>query len=381
MAIFRHRAAQLVIVLVLVISVAVLVLANRAASPAAPRLRVSGPLLVNQDNQPVILRGVDRSGGEYACVQGQGIFVGPADQSSVSAMKSWGINAVRLPLNEACWNGESYAPRRYSGKTYQHVVESYVNLLVANGITVILDLHWTDGRYTGPSHGCSSAEAVCQKPMPDAAQSIPFWASVASIFKGNGNIIFDLFNEPYPDRALSSPRAAWQCWLHGGGYCSPGIDYQVAGMQNLVDAVRSAGANNVIMVGGLSFSNNLTQWLQHTPYDPDHALIASWHSYNFNSCSAEECWQAEIAPVIARIPVIADEIGENDCGDRYVTPLMSWLDQRATGYLAWSWNPAPACNGMENLITGSAGTPTAYGAGIRAHLRSLASEQHAAQAT
>ena len=48
---------------------------------------------------------MDRSGTEYACVQGNGIFDGPNDQASITAMKSWGVNAVRVPLNEACWNG------------------------------------------------------------------------------------------------------------------------------------------------------------------------------------------------------------------------------------------------------------------------------------
>ena len=72
------------------------------------QLRVSGNELVRASGQQVVLRGVDRSGTEYECVQGHGIFDGPSDQASVSAMRSRGINAVRVPLNEACWNGESY---------------------------------------------------------------------------------------------------------------------------------------------------------------------------------------------------------------------------------------------------------------------------------
>jgi hypothetical protein len=38
-------------------------------------------------------------------------------------------------------------------------------------------------------------EADCQKPMPDSAESVPFWSSVATAFKGNDAVIFDLFNE------------------------------------------------------------------------------------------------------------------------------------------------------------------------------------------
>ena len=145
------------------------------ASTAAPQLHVSGNKLVDANGNTVVLHGMDRSGTEYECVQGSGIFDGPSDQASITAMKSWGpVNAVRVPLNEACWNGESYVDSAYAGSTYQQAIVNYVNLLNSNGIAAILDLHWTDGAYTGSSSGCSSAEAVCQKPMPDAAEAIPF---------------------------------------------------------------------------------------------------------------------------------------------------------------------------------------------------------------
>ncbi|HET7247946.1 MAG TPA: cellulase family glycosylhydrolase [Streptosporangiaceae bacterium] len=221
----------------------------------APQLHVSGNKLVSPAGAQVVLHGVDRSGTEYACVQGNGIFDGPSDQASISAMKAWGVNAVRVPLNEACWNAESYVNPAYAGANYQNAIKAYVSLLNSNGMVAILDLHWTDGAYTGPSAGCSSAQAVCQKPMPDAAQAIPFWTSVAQAFKGNNAVVFDLFNEPYASRATGSATSGWQCWL-GGGTCA-GISYQVAGMQSLVNAVRSTGAANVIVLGGEEYANDL----------------------------------------------------------------------------------------------------------------------------
>jgi endoglucanase len=235
---------------------------------------------------------------------------------------------------------------------------------------VILDLHWSDGVYTGNSSGCSSAKAICQKPMPDLAESVPFWSSVASTFKGNNSVIFDLFNEPYPDRALPTETAAWECWRNGGAYCEVGIHYPVAGMQTLVNTVRSTGATNVIMLGGLAYANDLSQWLAFEPTDPDHNLVASWHSYNFNSCSNESCWNSQVAPVMAKVPVIVGEIGENDCADDYIDPLMSWLDSKSTSYLAWSWNTGAMCAGPK-LITNYDGSPSSFGAGYKAHLRAF----------
>jgi hypothetical protein len=342
-----------------------------APGGTAPQLHVSGNELVNSAGQRVVLRGVNRSGPEWMCVQDYGIFDGPHNQAAVSAMLKWDINAVRVPLNEACWNGESYVNPAYSGANYKRAIKAYVHLLNANGIVAILDLHWTDGAYTGPSAGCSSARAVCQKPMPDAAQAIPFWTSVAHAFKGNDAVIFDLFNEPYASRATGSTGSGWRCWLHGG--TCPGISYRVAGMQSLVNAVRSTGATNVLMLGGEEYSNDLRQWLSHEPADPDHDLAASWHSYNFTStCSHRSCWNFRVAPVIAKVPVIAGEIGENDCASSYIRPLMRWLDSESTSYLGWTWNAEFNCSSGPALITRWGGHPTAYGSALRAHLRSLA---------
>ena len=337
---------------------------------AAPQLHVSGNKLLNVSGQQVILRGVDRSGTEYACVQGNGIFDGEVDQAAVTAMLSWKVNAVRVPLNEACWNAESYVTAADAGTNYINAIKSYVSLLNSNGLVAILDLYWTDGTYTGPSAGCSSAQATCQKPMPDAAQAIPFWTSVANTFKGNDAVIFDLFNEPYASRADNNNSAeGWQCWATGSP-CT-GISYPVAGMQQMVNAVRGAGANNVIMLGGEEYANDLTGWLANEPTDPDHNLVASWHSYNFNTCSSQSCWTSQIAPVIAQVPVIAGEIGENDCAGGYITPLTTWLDSQNTSYLAWAWNADFNCSSGPGLVTDYVpGDPTAYGAAYKSHLAS-----------
>jgi len=343
-----------------------------SSAPGTPQLRVSGNKLVNASGSQVVLHGVDYAGTEYDCTKGTGIFVGPTSQASVTAMKKWDINVVRLPLNEACWNGDTYVNSRYAGENYRASIRSYVDLLNSNGIAVILDMHWSAGVYTGVSHLCSSAKALCQKPMPDAAGSIPFWSSVATIFKGDDLVIFDLFNEPFPDEALPTEAAAWTCWLNGGSTCYPGISYKAVGMQTLVNTVRATGADNVIMIGGLSFANDLTEWIKYEPYDPDHNIAASWHSYNFNKCNNWKCWQTEITPVATVVPVIVGEIGSNDCSDDYIDHLMNYLDSVSTSYLAWSWNADFNCG----LISNWSGTPTVKGKGYESHLQAVAKTEH-----
>lgn len=246
-----------------------------------------------------------------------------------------------------------------------------MNLLTANGINVVLDLHWTVGQYSGPGAGCPDVNATCQKPMPDAQFTPTFWSQVATAFKGNTAVIFDLFNEPFPDAAnnFSNPTAAWTC-LRDGGTCT-GIGYQVAGMQSLVNAVRATGATNIIMVGGLTWTNDLSQWLAFKPSDPTGNLIASWHSYSFNACVNESCWNNTIGAVARQVPVLAGEIGQDSCAHNYIDQVMAWADSNGVGYAAWTWNPWGVCNSVGNvLILDWAGTPTStFGQGYRSHLQ------------
>jgi len=356
-----------------------------AQTGTAPQLQVSGNKLINSATGATVhLHGVNRSGTEYKCVQGVGIFDGPGNDpvttqpaSLLTAMKTWGpVNAVRVPLNEACWNAESYVNSAFAGTNYINAIKAWVSLLNSNGMVAILDLHWTDGDYTGNSAGSCSPnpeqEAFCQKPMPDAAQAIPFWTSVANTFKGNDAVVFDLFNEPFASRAdNNNTTEGWQCWLNGGT-CA-GINYQVAGMQAMVNAVRGTGANNVIMLGGEEFSNDLGQELANMPTDPDHDLAVSWHAYNFNGCqhSNPDCWDGTVAPVMAKVPLVAGEIGESDCAGGFITPLTQFLEQNGGSFLGWTWNADFPCGSGPGLITDYTGTPTAFGAAYKAILQSL----------
>jgi endoglucanase len=315
---------------------------------------VDGNELVNGAGQPIRLLGVDRSGTEYACIQGWGIFDGPSDAASVAAMKSWHIDAVRVPLNEDCWLGINGVSARYGGAAYRAAVAGYVHTLQAAGLVVILDLHW---------NAPGSEPATGQQEMADADHSPAFWRSVASYFKSNHGLVFDLYNEP---NGIS-----WSCWLNG---CVTSGGWEAAGMQSLVDAVRSTGATQPLMLGGLAWSNDLSQWLRYEPKDPLHELVASIHVYNFNACSTVSCWNETIAPVARQVPVVTGELGENDCASGFIDSYMEWADEEGVSYLGWTWDTGGGwtCTNGPSLITSYAGTPTPFGAGLEAHLAELA---------
>jgi len=320
------------------------------------RLHVEDQLLVDELAQAVTFRGVDRSGTEYMCIGGYGIFDGPSDDESIDAIKSWGANMIRLPLNEDCWLAINGVPSLYAGTYYQSPIIDFVNRLSSKGFWVILDLHWT-------ASGTTLASG--QQPMPDYDHSIDFWKSVASTFKNYGNVIFDLFNEPYPDNGAWDTDAAWTCWKNGG-YCN-GFSFRAAGMQDLVNAVRSVGASNVVMLGGLAWSNSLTRWLDYRPTDSYNNTVASWHVYNFNYCNNQNCWDSTVSPVASKIPVITGEFGTSDCGSGFVTSVMNWMDSKGISYVAWTWDTW-GCNTGPCVIEDYDGQPTqVYGQSVHDH--------------
>src|SRR5438105_2243852 len=92
-------------------------------------LHVAGNRLRDGHGNLVTLRGVNRSGTEYACIQGWGIFDGPSDAASVRAMASWGVNFVRVLINEDCWLGINGVKPSLGGPTYRRAVADYVALL------------------------------------------------------------------------------------------------------------------------------------------------------------------------------------------------------------------------------------------------------------
>ncbi|HZO05460.1 MAG TPA: hypothetical protein VFB52_03675, partial [Solirubrobacterales bacterium] len=105
-----------------------------ASAAAAPWIGVRGNHLVNRDGERVRLLGMNRSGTEYTCQQGYGFFDGPSDAASIEVMKSWKINAVRVPLNETCWLGINGVEEALGGVAYRRAIHAWVSRLEAAGL-------------------------------------------------------------------------------------------------------------------------------------------------------------------------------------------------------------------------------------------------------
>jgi endoglucanase len=363
--------------------------------------------IVDKDGKVVHLRGVSMEGPQYMCDMNAAVFdpISPATQASLTAMKSWGINAVRIPMNEDCWLGINGVQMAYGGANYQSAILTWVNLVTqTNGMYAILDLH-----YSAPG----STLATVQGLMPDADHSPAFWSGVAAAYKGNGSVIFDLFNEP---NTGGDGAADYDCWRDGdvacninhysasdlgtnslqgittcnNGTCNGTASFKVAGMQTLLTAVRTAGANNLVLLDGIGDAWNLGLWPSHVPTDtlsPPN-VAAGWHFYDTNAGCDSTCQGpsfylqytdgnqgggsgAGVGGVeMAGYPIIVGETGIYATnGPGWYDGFLTWLDGQGIAYFAWAWATA----GTPSMITDTTNfTPSdPNGTLYKAHLAKL----------
>jgi endoglucanase len=361
------------------------------------KVSISGDHFVDATGKTLQLRGANVSGLEFVAVQGWdpaspwGGQAGPTTPN-FTAMKSWDINVVRLPLNEASWLGYTCVDATGAsrnpdpGHNYQATVIQAVADATAAGLYVIIDLHWT-----APKNFCPLA----QNPMADADNSLNFWKSVATQFKGSPNVMFELFNEPYV-YWLATPNTEWQTEMQGGsitqyvtGAASPyqvAYTWKVASMQDMLNTVRATGATNPVLVAGVNWAGDLSEWLANKPTDSLNQIAAVWHAYpaygtTFGTSAyalpggGQASYANAQSVISAGIPVIITESGDQDTagtvGAPFESKLLPWADKAGASYLGWAWDVWQDASDV--LIKDASGTPTdGYGAYFKQHLNCVA---------
>src|SRR3954452_670636 len=407
----RRIAATASVAAVVAGSLLALVAAPAAASTPLS-ISIKGKHFVNGAGHVVRLLGVNHTSAEYGCVDGFGYDDGHFDDADAAAIRSWKANAVRVPLNEDCWLGINGQPNSSQGADppltrdgYRQEIVNYVAALNRHGLYAILDLHWS---------APGAQVALEQQPMPDMNHSPVFWTSVASTFKSNHAVVFDLYNEPYDptdprsgDDQNANDKVTWNCWEtgtkngpDGGAPCfTTAYDdsnqktarYQIAGLQTLLDAIRSTGARQPVMAGGLDYANDLGDndhggaWMNHAPDDPLNQEAASFHNYMGKVCDNLACWNGTLAPIAAHVPIVTGEFDEDNFLERkcnapsstFDARYMACADSKGVSSLASGWivesqaeKDADGCSAfylIDNSSTYTPGQPN--GVALRNHLR------------
>ena len=327
---------------------------------------VKGNAIFGVDGKRYYFHGVGRDGLEFSC-WGDGhltpkelSYIGPG--TSNSTVTYWGANVVRLPISEGFWlNGQPSA--HCSAAQYRQVVQQTIATLTALHLNVMLDLQWTDAG----GHSLAGGGAWA---MPDA-DSVTFWKQAATLYKGYSNVQFELFNEPHP--------AAWSCWngpctmTHDTGYsndcgCAKVETYQSVGMQALLNTVRSTGATNLAIVGGMEWGFDLSQIAHYAIKGTN--VVYDTHPYPYGD-KQPQTWNAAFGNISATYPVISAESGEYDCGTGFMSQLLAYYDAHQIGWVAWAWTVQGDACGYPLLIKNYNGTPSQkMGQLIYQHLQS-----------
>jgi uncharacterized protein (TIGR03437 family) len=356
------------------------------ANPGTMSISISGNQFIDASGKLLHLQGVNLSGMEFTAIQGYnpsdptGGNFGQPNNPKWSAIQAWKANIVRIPLNEASWlnltctdiDGKSH--QGDPGNNYKTALSNLVSQANAAGMYVILDLHWA-----APGSTCPMGQAQ----MADADHSVDFWTQLATAYKGNPAVMFDLFNEPFiADFSGSDQWSYIMSGANGAFNAFPAYDaagnsktitgaWTVASYQQLINAVRATGATNIVLIGSLSYTADLSGWLSHMPNDPAGQIAATWHPYPTYGAAFGTAQYAQpgFAPQVftevqnilaAGIPVLATETGDQDSSGTPNAPLVAtitgFVDANNMGLLGWTWDVWTSPNDV--LIKDVNGTPT-----------------------
>lgn len=374
-------------------------------------IRIDGNKFRNERGEIVQLRGVNLMGMEYTAIGGWW----PKDpfftvvETTWPALHDWHINSVRIPLNETSYLGikcvTAFTGPAYGkagmiqesdpGHNYRRRLKEVVDRATQEGFYVILDLHMAAPDDHLNKVGTISAQCATDfNPLPDLDHAIQFWTDLANAYKNYPNVMFELFNDAYIDKwkyFKGSKADAWRALRDGTTVNSylplwPTHDrhiWQSAGMQQLVNTVRSTGATNIVLQGGIARSSDLELWLRYKAIDPINQLGAAWHAfpskefkwgdkcYNYpGSWCDDRAFSYASAIIAANYPVIVTEFGDKNAagtvGAPFASRLLPRLDVMGISYLGWTFTVSTMSENQ--LIKDNLGTPTdGYGEYVKAH--------------
>lgn len=299
-------------------------------------LHVSGTHIVDASGRPVLLRGAQiesgfnyikqwQSGKKPTTVLNSAVFRTMAEQ--------WKMDVLRVPLSNWIL---ALDPTRYISQLDQVVTQAN-----AAGLYIVLDLH--DDALSGSPYGKGAD-------VPKT-ESVAFWKAISAHFKSNPMILYDVYNEPHS--------TGWQEWLHGGGMVGGATE---VGFQDLVSAIRSQGAPQIIIVepgsAGKAMGNGALAaqeggWATFPAADAlaDPNIAYSLHVYSGIADAAAK-QDAKWGPILGQHPLMYGEwsflVNERvaecrgvarDQADQVVNNFLNYMDARGASWIAWDFAP------------------------------------------
>lgn len=311
------------------------------------KFKVVGMDIIGPNGGKFVPRGVSKGGFEYFK---QGYEV---NLQTFQKMKNWGANTVRMPINAAFWMkrmctyDENYAKR----------IDSVVRYTEQLGMLLIIDNHMSTQGQT-----CGVGKWAAPQKAPDLL-SLDMVKQLAVRYKNRPYVAIDLYNEPHdiPD----------SIWRNGGI-----VDgWRAVGMQQMLDSVRSTGAQNLVIATGNLWGNDLRMVVDNPLYN-DKNVVYGVHSYPFwcnrvvyyeeaYNCQGKQYpphLDGQIAPAIGRRPMMVSEFGTQRSHPGEIQSVIDWAESHKMGWVAWLW-----CNGQmtDFCLMDRNGAPSVSGKQVR----------------
>jgi endoglucanase len=297
-----------------------------------PALHVQGNRIVDETGNTVVLRGVAVPDIGVLFSDGGGISGVTGRIDEILGAAALDIHAIRLPVYPRTVVNDgnpTYSPLPYpvgpaapleagavmelSASDYiAQVLQPAVDYATSKNLYAIVDYHQIDNVTTGTS----------------SADAVTFWTTVAPVFAGYSNVVYEAFNEPIDSTGNAGITAA-------GAWTSA----FTTAAQSWISAIRAGAPNNVIIVGSPS-------WSQY----PDGALTAGLTGGNlvFTAHAYPSNWpgtgfQSRVAKAAMGEPVAMTEwgysIGTMTPNDTWAQNLQTFVNSGGESWTAWVADP------------------------------------------
>ncbi|HEY5852352.1 MAG TPA: cellulase family glycosylhydrolase [Lysobacter sp.] len=320
-------------------------------------LRAQGRQIVDEQGNPVLLRGIGLGGwmlqeGYMLEVPGSGTqrsiqariseLIGPdkteafyqawrenhVTKADIDALAAWGFNSVRLPMHYELYTPPvSMEPVR-GQQTWREEgfrrTDELLSWVKANGMYLVLDLHAAPGGQ-GNDLNIADRDPATPSLWDDAAnrdKMIALWRRLAERYKDEPAIAaYDIINEPNWGFADAADKHG--CTESGN---APLRDLLVRTTQ----AIREVDKRHIVVIEGNCWGNNYRGVLDEAPWDGN--LVVSFHKY-WNGTTRDTIKDQLALRDRWNLPLWLGETGENS--NDWFTRTVATVEAESIGWAIW----------------------------------------------
>lgn len=278
-----------------------------------PGLSVEGNKLVDEDGNPITLRGVSIA-DPYRLNHVDNRF----SEAIFQELLDWNVNVVRVPIHPGWWQAEKDYAQKY--------LDSVVQWGRKYGFYIILDWHAIGNPLTGQAQnpGWKEKGYTIYDSSLELAENA--WARLAERYGENSHVIFELFNEPTARGSLPK----WSTWK--------------SELTDLVDKIRERAENKLILVSGWEWSHNLGGFSTYPIERKNIAYVAHWYPTG----EGPRSWEESFGFLSEKYPIVVTEWGfsstaegEHYYGSRenFGNLFVRYMENNNMSWTAWCFHP------------------------------------------